>query len=62
MIWIIVLSPAVILLLFAVILERKGKKNFNMTPNHHHLTDEGNAIREGALHQAKNNNNNNLGI
>lgn len=38
------------------------KKNINMNHNHQHITDEGNAIREGALHQAKNNNNNNLGI
>ncbi|MDM5337532.1 hypothetical protein QUF84_09920 [Fictibacillus enclensis] len=62
MIWIIVFSPVAILLFFTLILERKGKKNINMNHNHQHITDEGNAIREGALHQAKNNNNNNLGI
>ncbi|MDN4525817.1 hypothetical protein [Fictibacillus fluitans] len=57
MIWLIVFTPVAILLVAAVMIERKGKKSINMEHDHQHITEEGNAIREGALHQAKNNNN-----
>ncbi|WP_289485013.1 hypothetical protein [Fictibacillus enclensis] len=47
------LEKNAILLFLTLILEQKGKKNMNMNHTDQHITDEENAIREGALHQVK---------
>ncbi|MGG1575090.1 hypothetical protein [Fictibacillus sp. NRS-1165] len=60
MIWLLVIFPLALLFFIAAIIERNGKKKrneFNMNHHNQHITEEGNAVREAALQNAKNNNN-----